>query len=373
MTGRTPEQAAQALLALLRDSATHALVDAAYVHLDHLLTFHRVRSTVASPLQVDPRIPVWLKDKLTAYKVSLAAQQLAMWADLRVLAAALDVADVDWAVIKGPAVAATTYPDLSTREFGDLDLLVDPTRLSDVLHALSGAGAVLLDRNWPAVRQTEQAELTLRARHGTIIDLHWHLLNSKERRGVWRIRTQDVLATRRAADVRGLVIPVLAAEEQMVHLALHAAHSGGHRLQWAVDLRNALRAGVDENRLLAVARSWRADLVLGVMLDRASVSLGGAVSPSVWTAASTASPAWSRVSRRVNRILPMHQSDAGPSGRIWLSATRTSTWDSATEFIGRLRARAGRQVPAESAALHLDVPDMRAREEYLREVAGRSR
>jgi len=62
-----------------------------------------------------------------------------------------------------------------------------------------------------------------------------------------------------------------------VHVAVHAASSGGHRLVWLTDLRGALGHALSESStsdLLGTAQEWRAQTTLSLMARRTRRLLG---------------------------------------------------------------------------------------------------
>ena len=70
---------------------------------------------------------------------------------------------------------ARCYADPGIRSSVDLDLVVSPAALEQVLEALERYGFELLDGNWPLLREADLHEVTLRSAAGGALDLYWSL------------------------------------------------------------------------------------------------------------------------------------------------------------------------------------------------------
>ena len=174
------------------------------------------------------------------------ARQLTVQLDLRAVAQALE--GLPWAVLKGPAVAATLHGG-APREFHDLDVLVAPAAFGDALRALEARGARAMDPDWAGIRAAGAGEIAVDLPGGTFLDLHWHLVNRPGRRSRFHLDVPELLSRARPARLLGTDAPVLDPVDQLHHLALHACLSGAWRLLWLYDLRlGAAAAGAAGHR-----------------------------------------------------------------------------------------------------------------------------
>jgi hypothetical protein len=196
-------------------------------------------------------------------------------ADLGRVHAALASADVPFLVVKGPAVTRW-YADPSLRSYVDLDVVVAPHDLGGTLDALEDAGFALLDANWPLLLAADVHELVLRTPSGGAVDLHWSLGPSPM--SIDRSPAFEVLRDRWVEFEAGtVVVHGLGDADALVHLAVHAAASGGHRLVWLTDLRAAIAATEPDAALLERrAAEWGAQPALDVMLGRLGRATGDA-------------------------------------------------------------------------------------------------
>jgi hypothetical protein len=179
-------------------------------------------------------------------------------------------------VIKGPAAVELLYGAPGRRAYQDLDVLVEPAAFRDVLAALERAGATMLDRNWMMLRKELRGEIHLGLPRGTSLDLHWNLINMN--RGQMWIDSSEVLQRSERRDLGGVIVPVLDPADTLVHLAVHAAVSGGDRLLWLKDIERAATI-LDPPWELVVerARHWQVAAPAGLILGRAREVLGAPI------------------------------------------------------------------------------------------------
>ena len=216
--------------------------------------------------------------------------------------AVLDAVGCEWAVIKGPAAVEILYEGVpGRRAYGDLDLLVHPAGFADAVDALNELGAKLLDRNWKVLRRDMRGEVHLALPSGVLIDLHWNLINMY--RGRMRIDSAEVIARRRHVEAGGLGFPSLDAEDATLHLALHAALSGGDRLLWLKDLERAVAIWrPDWELVIERADRWSVGPPVGLLLARAHNVLSAEVPHTVTDR--LIGGGMRRIARLVDRVSP---------------------------------------------------------------------
>lgn len=334
-------------------AAWHRISPAVYLYL---------RDGVDEPTVIDP-----LEHR---YRQQLA-RHLQTLADLKIAGAALDDARIAWALIKGPALSAS-WPRPDMREYHDLDLLVDRHRFADTLAALHGSGAELMDRNQPLIAQQLRAELTLRLRHGTKLDLHWDPVNDANLRKDFCFPTNQMLERHESTMIGGSAVPVLDPADALLHIGYHTTLSGAYRLLWLMDIRAASERQTDWRLITRRARSYGVELPLALALDRSRRVLG----PSGWPAAEASAGmrfrAWRAAARLADRIRPVPWvPGARGSSRVLYQNVRRSA---SASVVPTVRDALKRNGPKQSAdwqnPLHQDVPDAIAWHRYLSLVQG---
>lgn len=245
--------------------------------------------------------------------------------DLAELVPLLDGVGPAWAVVKGPVLAETVYRRMDVRSYVDLDVLVHRSTLPAALEALEGAGATLVDRNWTLIRAGVRGEITLQLRHGTTLDLHWHLFNEPHLRRAFAVPMEAMLGRTRRVEVHGIATPTLDGPDTLVHLAAHAGLAGGHRLVWLKDIEQVVaHQAPDWDRVVARSRAAGLALVVATMLARARRTVGAPVPVAVLDALAPA-VGWRALVGLAGRVSPPQRSFSHRlTGRTLVASTRRS-------------------------------------------------
>jgi hypothetical protein len=198
-----------------------------------------VRSAVVAPAAQEAR-----EQNLESYVRAVA--------DVRIISGALGPAGIPWAVLKGPELAAGLYPRPHLRAFTDIDVVVPPSAFRHVLEALEQVGGVVLVRNWEYMATVRPAEVAVRLPAGSLLDLHWHLVNDPRERFDFPLSAEVLLssAVPSALTPAGCTADLILT---FLHLAWHATHSGCARLLWACDIELASRRIADVDRCIEAA------------------------------------------------------------------------------------------------------------------------
>lgn len=254
------------------------------------------------------------------------SRHLRAMSDLRATHASLGAAGVPYLVVKGPALVERLYAAPDLRSYVDLDLLVRPADLEAAVRALEGSGFRLLDANWPLLQQASVRELRLVSATGGAVDLHWSLAKGPHATDT-SPRVDSLLARAEVWRSQQAEHRVLGWADTVVHLAVHAAASGGHRLLWCADLRAAVEAAPDGATadLLSRASEWSAGPQLHLMLSRMRSVLGTPV-PDEWLEGLGVPAAWTRFASGVDRVFPVsrHAGGRGPTRLVARSASATA-------------------------------------------------
>ena len=290
-------------------------------------------------LDVDHQLPAESRERLKRASIDAATNHLRTQADLRRLPALLDPPAVPWAVVKGPVLAEHWYKQPGHRSYGDLDLLVDPMGLGAVLSALEDGGCRLLDTNWTLSRAQRRGELSLLLPHGTVLDLHWSLLNTPRLRTELSLNTAPLLSRRMAVTIAGVPVPTLDHVDTLVHLATHAMLSGGRQLSWYRDIEAvAGHHGLDWDELVLRAQASQGGLLTAVALERAAALTTLHLPPRVVGRLAPHGTAWRTLLRALDRWRPLGETDVGVfSGQLVAAAGRDTTGASLRSLLGGVR------------------------------------
>jgi hypothetical protein len=253
---------------LLSRTSPDLVLDAAAHHAVSGIVYERLRGLPDAPSDL-------LAPLGERYDNAVRHHLRIMW-ELAKLQPVLDGSGARWAVIKGPAAVELLYDAPGERSYGDLDVLIEPAHFAEVLASLDRNGSRLLDRNWTILRRELRGEVHLELPGGSLLDLHWNLVNMY--RGHIRIDTIGLLARAGPVDLGGVRAPTLDATDFVIHLALHGTLAGGDRLKWMFDVaRAASRRPPRWDLLIDRAEDWNVSAPVGFLLARSHNVLGSSI------------------------------------------------------------------------------------------------
>jgi hypothetical protein len=272
------------------------------------------------------------------------ARHLRTIADLAWVGARLDGLGARWLVVKGPVLAASVYALPELRSYGDLDLVVEAAAFPEVVAHLEASGVELLDHNWTLAQDERRGQVHLALPSGTVVDLHWHLVNRGTVRSSLAVPTTELFDRSRRVALGPVEVPTLA---------------GGGRLQWIKDVERVAAANDDWDAVLDRARAWGAGPLVGSMLRRAEAI--GASAPREVTDALVA-PLSRAVNAVIDRRWPAGE-DLNGVAELWLRTRRHSLPWSLRLAVDRYRAS------QEGPAMHHVAGDDLAKDRFLATVA----
>lgn len=189
---------------------------------------------------------------------SRASADLQLEFETLMASAALAAEGIPFRVLKGPAWAHSAYPDPMMRGFGDVDLLIDPSRWYEAIDTLERSGARrVLPELRPGFDQRFGKDATLVRASLAEIDLHRTLVLGPY--GFWV--DHDELMARAPGSVRlaGMSVPILDAAAALLHACYNAALADDPpRLMALRDVAQMVasnESAVDE--VMDLARRWR--------------------------------------------------------------------------------------------------------------------
>ena len=194
-------------------------------------------------------------------KILAALNRLSRW---------FEQTNIPLCVLKGPLLAQRLFGDVALRTSSDLDLLIDPTSLSqaDALLLSNGCQRVLPDvslapRQWLAFQRQWYNSTYFLPELNTYIELHW------------AIALQDLIAPKAMRQIQARLRPLeqscsrlyaLADEDLPVYLLVHGSKHNWVRLKWLVDFVAWMQTAGDRDWSALQARM--ADLGLQRLLGQ---------------------------------------------------------------------------------------------------------
>lgn len=267
--------------------------------------------------------------ELGRYRGPRAVRQLVQRHDLALVAGVLDRAGVEWVVIKGPVLGDLVFEHRGSRESSDLDILVGAGHLRTAESALRAAGLTRLGVDWTQRTWARGAEVPMQTPSGTIVDLHWHLINRPGMRRVFRLSTADLLARRTSRVLAGVRVWTLDDLDVVLHTLLHACLDGCGRWRALLDSQQCLRwlghVGYAPTDLADRAASWGVQAPVWVAMRLVSQDLDA--ESVTWSMALERVTWWCRVVEgRSRRASPLDHGSSRRLVRYTAPTTRDSIW-----------------------------------------------
>lgn len=293
-----------------------------------------------------------LQDRPDAQPLRIAAavaagRHLRALAELERIEGALS--GLPWLLFKGPVLACLVHGSPTLRSPVDLDLLVPRACFGEAVAGLERAGYVVYERNWTLVRRAGLGSLRLHSPAGALVDLHWDLLNDRAERRAFAVSSAQAL--QRARTVRLGTVPARTLDpvDTVVHLALHAALAGAHRLVWLADVAAACRR-LEAAELAAVparALDWSVAPAVDLVLARSAAVLGR---EALEVPRPAAGLVWRVVAATADRVAPVSRWSGGRSvaaavARSARAGSAASLRELAVHALAALRGHGGRPVP----------------------------
>ena len=175
------------------------------------------------------------------------------------------------ALFKGPLLAQMAYGEISLRQAGDIDVLINRRDFEHARALLESLGYEMRPRLTPAQLASHlgnHCELQfMRDEWFTVVDLHWELA---PRSFVFKLHADEVMSRLQTVSLAGTPVETFGAEDLVLYLAMHGAKHLWRRLEWIASLAESVRATPDLNWELLVQRAEQAHatrmLALGLRL-----------------------------------------------------------------------------------------------------------
>lgn len=210
----------------------------------------------ASVARLPRRLPDANVEHVESMQLDVASLCVRLEQRLNEVASSLDTAGVRFAALKGVATAHLDYDDPSQRQFGDVDILVDPDDLGRARQALEADGwrqAYAL----PRYHELFAHAVTFKASGIAELDVHQHIAH---RALGLLVPTQELLASGIPYGIAGRRLWALSDQDRLIHASIHAVTSRGgyRRLSSVADVLVLSRKQAQHaHEVLDRAEEWR--------------------------------------------------------------------------------------------------------------------
>lgn len=173
------------------------------------------------------------------------------------------------AIFKGPLLAQMAYGEMSLRQAGDIDLLINRGDFAQARQLLESLGYEMTPRLTPtqlASHLNNHCEIQfMRDEWLTVVDLHWDLA---PRSFVFGVKADEVMSRLQSVSLAGIAVETFGAEDLLLYQAMHGAKHLWRRLEWISCLAEWLRAtsSIDWDTLIDRAANAHATRILALGL-----------------------------------------------------------------------------------------------------------
>jgi len=173
------------------------------------------------------------------------------------------------ALFKGPLLAQMAYGEISLRQAGDIDLLIERQHFDRARCLLESLGYEMFPRltlAQLASHLSNHCEIQfMRDEWFTVVDLHWELA---PRSFVFKVKAEEVMSRLQSVSLAGTMVETFSAEDLVLYQAMHGAKHLWRRLEWISSLAESVRASdaLDWDTVVERAAQARATRMLGLGL-----------------------------------------------------------------------------------------------------------
>lgn len=270
-----------------------ALVEAAAAVTDWARVPPLAREYMVSPLvhqhlktYAADRVPTAVMAQLERQRQRAVRHNLLLVAELkRLVRDWLEPLAIPYVAFKGPVLAQALYGDIGLRQSRDLDVLVEASRLHELVQRLLAAGYRPLYADHAATPQRLAAichflpVVCLRSPEGIVIELHKELGSVL---GGFPIAPEWQFANAQEQELAGQLIRVMSSIEGVLYLCHHHGKHQWSRMHWLADLNVLMAAQVSDLELigqrateLGLAAQWQDSLRLHAVLQGAATTSWG--------------------------------------------------------------------------------------------------
>jgi len=173
------------------------------------------------------------------------------------------------AIFKGAVLAQMAYGEVSLRQAGDIDMLIDREHFAEARRLLESLGYAMAPQLTDAQLASHLAfhcEIPfMRDDWFTVVDLHWGLA---PRSFVFGLAADDVMSRLREVSLSGTMVATFCDEDMVLYQSMHGAKHLWRRLEWITSLAELIRAskGLDWKTVVERADSAHATRILALAL-----------------------------------------------------------------------------------------------------------
>jgi hypothetical protein len=187
-------------------------------------------------------VPIPILKSMREESVANSKSCLYLFSELRKLLRLFDEHGIKAAVFKGPVLASTVYGDVSLRQVGDLDILVERSAFELSKQLLVSAGYKMepeLTNSQQSSHLRFHCEIQFVSDSGNVVDLHWGL---SPKTFPFGLDPHSVMKRAVPVTIQATSLLTFSPEDMILYLCFHGAKHYWSRLEWISSLAEVIRA-----------------------------------------------------------------------------------------------------------------------------------
>jgi len=213
-------------------------------------------------------------NELKVHYQTITQRNMLMSAELIRIMKLLEENGIEALAFKGPVLSQMAYGDITLRQYGDLDVLVDEDKISKAGSALEKHGyspvfPLHILKNKTCLEVTNDLGFYNQT-NGILIELHWKLFREKIGQHLHFVQMSE---NKQSVKINGKSISTLSTEMLLVYLCLHGSKHAWERVEWICDIDRLIDSHKEINwdKVLTIAQEMDTStaLCLGLKLSSA--------------------------------------------------------------------------------------------------------
>ncbi len=211
----------------------------------------------------EDKIPLNIFAFMKQTYMNLVKTNMLMTSELIKVSKLLEENGIKTISFKGPVLSAMAYGDVISRQYVDLDILVDDDRLLDSIEILKNNEYSLEDDFKLDLLKKNRSifhDVTLRKNNIVNIELHWRLFSDEYMTGISDLNIKENL---RPFEYQNQTLNVFDNEIQILYLSIHGAKHNWERIEWLVDIVRFIENNtMNWKRLLDLIQKTKTEKIL---------------------------------------------------------------------------------------------------------------
>jgi len=194
-------------------------------------------------------LPSAALESLKLQNMAIAKQNMLMSMELIKVMQLLETNAIKAIAFKGPALSQMAYGDVVSRQYVDLDILVDEKDLLQAVNLLKTHGYTLDEALFQKIINAPSTfhDVTLTAQNAVEIELHWQLFSHEYQTNIDTLNIKENLYTIQLFNQK---LQSFQKEVLILYLSIHGAKHNWERIEWLVDIvRFIEKNGIDWQKL----------------------------------------------------------------------------------------------------------------------------